>query len=70
MITTSTYPTPVLLRGLVLRYVQCSHCQEHVFLTGDDRLEMHEDPEPPVRTCEGSGRFYFHMFGTRMGVER
>ncbi len=70
MITTSTYPTPVFLRGLVLRYIQCSHCDGHVVLDGDDRLQEHEDPAPPARTREGSGRFYFHMFGTRMGAER
>ncbi len=51
-------------------HVQCAHCDGHVVLDGDDRLQEHEDPAPPARTCEGSGRFYFHMFGTRMEAER
>jgi len=68
MITATTYPQAVCIRGVVLRYTQCGHCNEFVWLRGD-QLRAHVTIYP-LRLCEGSGRFYFHLFGDRMTAER
>jgi len=49
--------------------VICSRCTSVEFVLENGRVAFHTRIDRPGETCEGSGRFPFHMFGTRMRSE-
>lgn len=67
--TVATYQQWVAIRGAVLRYMKCWHCESHVWIDAMDKVQPHYDGDP-ARLCESSNRFWNHPFGSRMKEEQ
>lgn len=68
--TVKTFPQTVFVRGIVIKFLNCAHCDQVVILHGD-KLEPHQVDRGDLKwDCEGGNRFYWHMFGERTAAEQ
>jgi hypothetical protein len=65
--TTDAYPQAYWARGVAYRWIRCAHCRKLIQVIAH-RVMPHID-FGTERECEGSNRFYWHIFGTRTADE-
>lgn len=68
-ITTETYPKTATAWRQTISWVKCHYCARDVAMDRLRRLNVHYNFHA-WRVCEGSTRFWWHMFGERMKRER